>query len=137
MRGLGPGMLCPARTAVHAVGQQRKRAHACIVDVQVTTPALAGLFSNGMEYFNTFGGCTAAGAAGLATLKVIREEKLMSNAARVGAYLTKRLRGLQKVRSAGGLAQGDARRFKGAWRGVDERMLILLLERTGQHTIAG
>lgn len=37
----------------------------------VTTPALAhGFARGGMEYFNTCGGCTAAGAAGIAVLRV-------------------------------------------------------------------
>jgi adenosylmethionine-8-amino-7-oxononanoate aminotransferase len=36
----------------------------------VVSPRLAAGFSNGMEYFNTCGGCTAAGAAGLAVLQV-------------------------------------------------------------------
>ena len=36
----------------------------------VTTPACAKGFANGMEYFNTCGGCTAAGAAGVAVLQV-------------------------------------------------------------------
>ena len=31
----------------------------------ITSPQLAKGFSNGMEYFNTCGGCTAAAAAGL------------------------------------------------------------------------
>lgn len=36
----------------------------------VTTPKYARTFSDlGMEYFNTCGGCTAAGAAGIAVLQ--------------------------------------------------------------------
>ena len=70
--------------------------------VQVTTKALAGAFSNGMEYFNTYGGCTAAGAAGLATLDVICRENLMQNAADVGGRLMQHLRQLQKVRMCSG-----------------------------------
>ena len=31
----------------------------------ITSPQLAQGFSNGMEYFNTCGGCTGAGAAGV------------------------------------------------------------------------
>ena len=124
----------------------------------VTTPALAEAFSNGMEFFATFGecmgvsgasrtprnpvpshllggcccrcssclqaatsagcrqprcslpsflpapcwlaawragGCTAAGACGLAVLDVIREERLQDNAATVGAHCLRRLRELQ------------------------------------------
>lgn len=38
----------------------------------VTTPAFSqGFSSQGMEYFNTCGGCTAAGAAGIAVLEVM------------------------------------------------------------------
>ena len=37
----------------------------------VTTPQFARRFAHGgMEYFNTCGGCTAAGAAGIAVLQV-------------------------------------------------------------------
>ena len=41
------------------------------------------------------GGCTAAGACGLAVLDVIREERLQDNAATVGAYCLRRLREVQ------------------------------------------
>ena len=38
----------------------------------VTTPHIARRFAHGgMEYFNTCGGCTAAGAAGIAVLQVL------------------------------------------------------------------
>ena len=40
----------------------------------VTTPAIAASFANGMEFFSTFGGSTAACAAALATLDVVEEE---------------------------------------------------------------
>ena len=36
----------------------------------ITTPAIAASFDNGMEFFSTFGGSTAACVAGLATLRV-------------------------------------------------------------------
>lgn len=51
-----------------------------------------------MEYFNTYGGCTAAGAAGMATLRVIQEERFQERAARVGKYLTAKLNALKEVR---------------------------------------
>ncbi len=51
-----------------------------------------------MEYFNTYGGCTAAGAAGMATLRVIQEENFQARAKRVGVYLTAKLKQLQQVR---------------------------------------
>lgn len=67
---------------------------------QVVQPKFASAFANGMEYFNTYGGCTAAGAAGMATLRVIQEEKFQARAARVGRYLTAKLKQLQQVRRA-------------------------------------
>ena len=49
----------------------------------VTTRAIADAFANGMEYFNTFGGCTAACAVGVAVLDVIKNENLQENALQV------------------------------------------------------
>ncbi len=43
-----------------------------------------------MEFFSTFGGSTAACAAGLATLRVTLDEKLQAHALDVGAYLLAR-----------------------------------------------
>jgi len=60
----------------------------------VTTPAIAAAFANGMEFFSTFGGSTAAAAAALATLEVVEEEGLQANAAAVGATLLAGLRGM-------------------------------------------
>ncbi|GIV60060.1 MAG: hypothetical protein KatS3mg043_1149 [Rhodothermaceae bacterium] len=60
----------------------------------VTTPAIAAAFTNGMEYFNTFGGNPVSCTVGLTVLDVIAEEGLQARARRVGAYLTDRLRGL-------------------------------------------
>ncbi|KAK9823621.1 hypothetical protein WJX72_004290 [[Myrmecia] bisecta] len=57
---------------------------------------LAANFDNGMEYFNTCGGCTAAGAAGLAVLEVLREERLQQNALTVGRHLEAEFRQLQQ-----------------------------------------
>lgn len=61
----------------------------------ITTPDIAGSFANGMEYFSTFGGSTAACAAGLATLNVTIEEELQSHALRTGTHLLAALRALQ------------------------------------------
>lgn len=44
-------------------------------------------FGAGSRYFNTFGGSPVSAAVGLAVLDVIRDEKLMENAARTGALL--------------------------------------------------
>jgi 4-aminobutyrate aminotransferase-like enzyme len=53
----------------------------------ITTRAIADSFNNGMEYFSTFGGSTAACVAGLTTLQVTREEQLQENALTVGNRL--------------------------------------------------
>lgn len=64
----------------------------------VTSHDVAAAFDNGMEYFSTFGGCTAAGAVGLAVLHAMEEEGMQAAAADTGAYLERRLRQLQQVR---------------------------------------
>jgi 4-aminobutyrate aminotransferase-like enzyme len=61
----------------------------------VTTRAIAESFDNGMEFFSTFGGSTAACAAGLATLGAMLEDDLQAHAHQVGAHLVAALRGLQ------------------------------------------
>lgn len=60
----------------------------------VTTRAIADSFDNGMEFFSTFGGSTAACAAGLATLRATRDEGLQAHARRVGAHMLAGLREL-------------------------------------------
>lgn len=60
----------------------------------VTTRKIAERFDNGMEFFSTFGGSTAACVAGLATLRVTLEEGLQANALRVGERLLEGLRPL-------------------------------------------
>jgi hypothetical protein len=61
----------------------------------VTTRAIADSFDNGMEFFSTFGGSTAACAAGLATLRATIDEGLPAHAHQVGEYLLAGLRRLQ------------------------------------------
>ncbi len=61
----------------------------------ITTPEIAASFTNGMEYFNTFGGNPVSCATGLAVLDVIRDEELQQNALEVGEYLKQGLRELQ------------------------------------------
>lgn len=58
----------------------------------LTTRAIADCFNNGMEYFSTFGGSTAACVAGLTTLQVTLEEQLQHNALVVGNHLLDGLR---------------------------------------------
>lgn len=59
----------------------------------VTTQAIADAFSNGMEYFNTFGGNPVACAVGLAVLRVIEDERLQENAVRIVSPLVSVLTG--------------------------------------------
>ncbi len=73
----------------------------------VCTQEVADAFSNGMEYFNTFGGNPVSCAIGLEVLRVIREEGLQENALRVGNYLKEKLRELQKEFSVIGDVRGQ------------------------------
>ena len=52
--------------------------------------------SGGMEYFNTFGGCNAAVAAGHAVLRVIKQDRLQENARVVGKHILESLRALAR-----------------------------------------
>ena len=67
-----------------------------VYNAQVLSPRHAETFS-AMEYFNTYGGCTAAGAAGAAVLKVLQEEQLQQHAQRVGEYLLSKLAPIKQV----------------------------------------
>jgi 4-aminobutyrate aminotransferase-like enzyme/Ser/Thr protein kinase RdoA (MazF antagonist) len=62
----------------------------------ITTTEIARSFDNGMEFFSTFGGNPVACAAGLAVLKVVKEERLQEHAHRVGNYLKQSLCSLQE-----------------------------------------
>lgn len=72
----------------------------------VTTAEVARSFANGMEFFSTFGGSTAACAAALATLQVVEEEGLQANAAAVGETLLAGLRALAERRELIGDVRG-------------------------------
>jgi len=61
----------------------------------VTTREIADAFDNGMEFFSTFGGSTAACAAGLATLRATIDEGLQAHALAVGRHLLAGVRDLQ------------------------------------------
>lgn len=61
----------------------------------VTTAQLAAEFSNGMEYFNSFGGNPVSMAVGMAVLDVIEEQELVPNAKIVGNYLLNRFNELK------------------------------------------
>jgi 4-aminobutyrate aminotransferase-like enzyme/Ser/Thr protein kinase RdoA (MazF antagonist) len=60
----------------------------------ITTRAIAERFDNGMEFFSTFGGSTAACVAGMTTLQVTRDEGLQRHALVVGQRLLGGLRPL-------------------------------------------
>jgi 4-aminobutyrate aminotransferase-like enzyme len=60
----------------------------------ITRPEILDAFCARTGYFNTFAATPVAAAVGQAVLEVIRQENLMPNAARVGAYLKHKLLGL-------------------------------------------
>ena len=64
-------------------------------------------------YFNTFGANPVAAAAALAVLDVIEDERLVENAARVGAYSKKKFRKLRKRFRAIGDVRGSGLFFGG------------------------
>jgi 4-aminobutyrate aminotransferase-like enzyme len=72
-----------------------------------TRPEIAAAFANGMEYFNTFGGNPVSSAMALAVLDVIRDERLMQNAATTGGRLIDGLRKLAKRHSIIGDVRGQ------------------------------
>lgn len=80
----------------------------------VTTPDIAASFTNGMEYFNTFGGSTASCAVGLAVLDVLAEEDLQAHARNVGNRLVTGFRELADRHDAVGDVRGS-----GLFLGVD------------------
>jgi 4-aminobutyrate aminotransferase-like enzyme len=59
------------------------------------TKEVAEKFSNGMEFFNTFGGNPVSCAIGRTVLEVIEEENLQQNALEVGEFLKAELKKLQ------------------------------------------
>ena len=71
----------------------------------ITTRAIADAFSDGMEYFNTFGGNPVSCAVGMAVLDVIEDEGLREHANEVGSAL---LADLARLRSKHALI-GDVR----------------------------
>jgi len=63
----------------------------------VMTSEIAESFSNGLEFFSSFGGNPVSCAIGNAVLDVIEEEHLQQHAKTVGDYLIRLLRGLQSA----------------------------------------
>jgi 4-aminobutyrate aminotransferase-like enzyme/Ser/Thr protein kinase RdoA (MazF antagonist) len=62
----------------------------------VTTAKVAEAFTNGMEYFNTFGGNPVSCAIGRAVLQIVKDEKLQQHVLEVGSYLLEGFKELQQ-----------------------------------------
>ena len=88
----------------------------------VTTREIADSFSNGMEFFSTFGGNPVSCAVGMAVLDVIEEERLQQNALETGGYLRERLEALMTWHAIVGDVRGQ-----GLFLGVE-----LVLDRADQ-----
>jgi 4-aminobutyrate aminotransferase-like enzyme len=73
----------------------------------ITTRAITDRFANGMEFFSTFGGSTAACAAGLATLRAVEDDGLVEHARDVGAHLLAELRRLRSTHDLIGDVRGS------------------------------
>jgi 4-aminobutyrate aminotransferase-like enzyme len=80
----------------------------------VTTPQIMARFSEGNEFFSTFGGNPVACAAAHAVLDVMEAEGLQENARATGAYLRDGLRALAQVATCIGAVTGA-----GLFLGVD------------------
>jgi 4-aminobutyrate aminotransferase-like enzyme/Ser/Thr protein kinase RdoA (MazF antagonist)/murein DD-endopeptidase MepM/ murein hydrolase activator NlpD len=65
------------------------------VAIVACTKEVAKKFSNGMEFFNTFGGNPVSCAIGRTVLEIIEEENLQLNALEVGEFLKAKLKELQ------------------------------------------
>ncbi len=74
------------------------------ISAMIARRELVERFNEHSRYFNTFGGSSVSIAAAQATLDVLRDERLIDNAAGVGAWLLEELRGtglFVDVRGAG------------------------------------
>jgi 4-aminobutyrate aminotransferase-like enzyme len=77
----------------------------------VTTAELMERFTSQNMYFNTFGGNEVSTAAGLAVLDVLRDERLLENAQRVGEHVLEGMRTLQEKHSIIGDVRGKGMFF--------------------------
>jgi 4-aminobutyrate aminotransferase-like enzyme/Ser/Thr protein kinase RdoA (MazF antagonist) len=73
----------------------------------VTTEKIADSFSNGMEFFSSFGGNPVSCAIGSKVLDILEEEKLQENALVVGNYYKSELKKLQSEFSSIGDVRGQ------------------------------
>ena len=74
--------------------------------VVITRPEILSHFLQFGPFFSTFGGNNVAGAAGMAVLDVIRDERLLDNARDVGAHFRKGLAGLMRKHALIGDVRG-------------------------------
>ncbi|WP_146256039.1 aminotransferase class III-fold pyridoxal phosphate-dependent enzyme [Aestuariivirga litoralis] len=74
--------------------------------VVITRPEILSHFLQFGPFFSTFGGNNVAGAAGMAVLDVIRDERLLENARDVGAYFRQGLAGLMQKHALIGDVRG-------------------------------
>ena len=72
----------------------------------ITTRAIAESFDNGIEFFSTFGGSTLSCRIGKAVLDIVDNEGLQQNAAIVGDFLIRGLKGLQSRHAVIGDVRG-------------------------------
>ena len=80
----------------------------------ITTQKVADDFTNGMEYFNTFGGNPVSCAIGQEVLQIVQDEKLQYHALEVGNYLKNGLKELQQKHEIIGDVRG-----KGLFLGIE------------------
>jgi 4-aminobutyrate aminotransferase-like enzyme/Ser/Thr protein kinase RdoA (MazF antagonist) len=73
----------------------------------VTTPDVAARFTNGMEYFNTFGGNPVSCVIGREVIDVIEREGLRARALETGDHLKARLRALSDRHALIGDVRGE------------------------------
>jgi len=72
----------------------------------VTSRPIAEAFTNGMEYFSTFGGNPVSCAIGMAVLDVIEEEQLQNHALELGGHFLAGLKTLKEKHELIGEARG-------------------------------
>jgi 4-aminobutyrate aminotransferase-like enzyme len=75
--------------------------------VVITRKIILEHFQRKTQFFSTFGGNPAAGAAGLAVLKVLEQSRLMENAERTGTYFRHRLEELARAHATLGEVRGS------------------------------
>ncbi|MEO8635572.1 MAG: aminotransferase class III-fold pyridoxal phosphate-dependent enzyme [Gemmatimonadales bacterium] len=73
----------------------------------ITTPEIAAAFSNGMEFFSSFGGNPVSAVVGMAVLDVLEGEQLQANALVTGRHLKARLQALARHHQLIGDVRGE------------------------------